>query len=172
MQAAAITVYTAEFATATRDLTLDRLAREVRTTSRVIAAMPDAGRDFRPDPKSRSAWDLAWHIAFRDVWFLDRIADLSLDLEKTRPNIKPPSFSEISRWYEVTMSEAMIPIRRMTGQELLTPLTFLGHVQPAFQYLIVMCNHSIHHRGQLSTCVRPTRGRLPSIYGSSADTLI
>ena len=172
MQATATKVYTPEFASATRDLTLDRLTREVRTTSKVISAVPDSGRDFKPDPKSRSAWDLAWHIAFRDVWFLDRIADLSLDLEKTRPNAKPPSFSGISRWYETNMSEAIEPVRRMTGQELLTPLTFLGHVQAAFQYLIIACNHSIHHRGQLSAYVRPAGGKLPSIYGSSADTPI
>jgi uncharacterized damage-inducible protein DinB len=170
MAAIATAVYTPEFASATRDLTLERLGREIRTTSRVIAAIPDSGHEFKPDPKSRSAWDLAWHIAFRDVWFLDRIADLSLDLERTRPNIKPPSFSEISRWYETAMSEALPPVGRMTGEQLPTPLTFFGHVQPAFQFLIFMCNHSIHHRGQLSTYVRAAGGKLPRIYGSSADT--
>jgi len=158
------------FASTTRDMTLDRLVREVRTTSKVISAMPDAAGDFKPDPKSRSARDLAWHIAFRDVWFLDRSADLSLDLERTRPNVRPPSFSEIARWYEANMSEAIVPVRQMTEEQLLTPLSFFGYTQPAFQYLIFSCNHSVHHRGQLSTYVRPGGGKLPSIYGASADT--
>ena len=29
--------------------------------------------------------------------------------------------------------------------------------------------HTIHHRGQLSTYLRPMGGKVPSIYGGSAD---
>ena len=32
-----------------------------------------------------------------------------------------------------------------------------------------MNNHSIHHRGQLSTYLRAMGGKCPSIYGGSAD---
>ncbi|PYT13983.1 MAG: hypothetical protein DMG59_18705 [Acidobacteria bacterium] len=32
-----------------------------------------------------------------------------------------------------------------------------------------MCNHSIHHRGQLSTYLRPMGSNIPRIYGGSAD---
>ena len=31
---------------------------------------------------------------------------------------------------------------------------------------------AIHHRGQLSTLIRPMGGKVPSIYGPSADTLM
>ena len=46
---------------------------ETRTTAKVLAAVPDTGRDYRPDEKSRSAWELATHLATSDVWFLDCI---------------------------------------------------------------------------------------------------
>jgi uncharacterized damage-inducible protein DinB len=38
-----------------------------------------------------------------------------------------------------------------------------------FTYLILVNNHSIHHRGQLATYLRPMGSMVPSIYGGSAD---
>jgi hypothetical protein len=54
--------YSEDFAIATRDLTVTRFEREVRTTQKVIAAFPDSQRDWEPDASARSAGDLAWHI--------------------------------------------------------------------------------------------------------------
>ena len=45
-----------EYAVATRDAMLQGLARELEITKKVIAAIPDAQRDYRPDPKARTAW--------------------------------------------------------------------------------------------------------------------
>jgi uncharacterized damage-inducible protein DinB len=33
----------------------------------------------------------------------------------------------------------------------------------------LMNNHSIHHRGQLATYLRPMGAKVPRIYGGSAD---
>jgi uncharacterized damage-inducible protein DinB len=58
----------------------------------------------------------------------------------------------------------------MTAEQLLTPVPFFGVMSlPVFQYLIMVNNHSTHHRGQLSTYLRPMRSKVPSIYGGSAD---
>lgn len=46
---------------------------EFPATVRVLAAVRDEGRDYRPDGKSRSAWELALHIATADLWFLESI---------------------------------------------------------------------------------------------------
>jgi uncharacterized damage-inducible protein DinB len=40
---------------------------------------------------------------------------------------------------------------------------------PAVMYLQFMLNHSIHHRGQLSSYLRPMGAKVPSIYGGSFD---
>jgi uncharacterized damage-inducible protein DinB len=40
---------------------------------------------------------------------------------------------------------------------------------PAYVYLSFVQNHSVHHRGQLSAYLRPMGGKVPSIYGPSAD---
>jgi uncharacterized damage-inducible protein DinB len=36
-------------------------------------------------------------------------------------------------------------------------------------YLNILLHHSIHHRGQLSTYLRPMGAKVPSIYGESYD---
>ena len=46
---------------------LQGLARELDITRRVLAAVPDGQRDYRPDPEARSAWELACHLASCDV---------------------------------------------------------------------------------------------------------
>jgi uncharacterized damage-inducible protein DinB len=40
---------------------------------------------------------------------------------------------------------------------------------PAVSFLTLSQNHTIHHRGQLSTYLRPMGGKVPSIYGESYD---
>ena len=47
---------------------------EVPATALVLAAVKDDNRDYKPDPKSRSAWALATHLATADQWFIDSIA--------------------------------------------------------------------------------------------------
>jgi uncharacterized damage-inducible protein DinB len=37
-------------------------------------------------------------------------------------------------------------------------------------YLSMALRHSIHHRGQLSSYARAMGGKVPQIYGPSADT--
>jgi uncharacterized damage-inducible protein DinB len=41
---------------------------------------------------------------------------------------------------------------------------------PAINLLAMALKHSVHHRGQLSTYLRPMGGKNPSIYGPTADT--
>ena len=67
---------TPEFVLGFRAVMLDGFKNEVETTKKVIAAIPDAKADYRPDPNARTAKELMWHLANTDVQFLDGIADL------------------------------------------------------------------------------------------------
>jgi uncharacterized damage-inducible protein DinB len=42
--------------------------------------------------------------------------------------------------------------------------------RPAVSFLQLALSHSIHHRGQLSTYLRPMGSKVPAIYGESYDT--
>ena len=57
---------------------------EVSATSQVLEAVRDDNREYKPDPKSRTAWQLATHMATADVWFIDSIASGRFDFDPER----------------------------------------------------------------------------------------
>jgi uncharacterized damage-inducible protein DinB len=159
---------TAEFALGYRAMMLDGINREVQTTRKVIAAIPDGKSDYKPDPHARTAKELAWHVANSDVQFLDGIAGLSFNMEA--PEHKPQTTAEIEAWYGQNMQRGLATVAAMTPEQLLTPVEFFGVFNlPAVLYLSFLNNHSIHHRGELATYLRPMGSKVPSIYGGSYD---
>jgi uncharacterized damage-inducible protein DinB len=168
MQSATRSALTPEFVVLYRELILSTIAAEMQATKRVIAAVPEDRKNYKPDPKSRSAHELAWHIVNDDVVFLNKIADMRLEM--TPPEPPPATMAEILKWYELNLPRAIQRVGRMTADQLLTPISFFGVMEePVFQYLMLINNHSVHHRGQLSAYLRSMGSRVPSIYGDSAD---
>ncbi len=160
---------TQDFAVAQRELMLKGLEREMETTKKVLAAVPDSKRDFRLDPKSRTAWELAWHLASSDVQMLDEVADRKFDMAP-RFKQEPKDIADLVNWYETNFLRAASRVRAMTPEQLTTPVDFAGvFTMPVVFYLGFVNNHSIHHRGQLAAYLRPMGSQVPSIYGGSAD---
>ncbi len=61
-------------------------------------------------------------------------------------------------------------VEKVEGEDALKVVDFMGAFQfPNVFYLIFLIKHSVHHRGQLSVYLRPMGGKVPSIYGGSAD---
>ena len=159
---------TPEFALGYRAMMLDGINREAQTTRRVIAAIPDDKSDYKPDPHARTAKELAWHLANSDIQFLDGIADMSFNMNP--PEHKPQTATEIAAWYDQNIQRGVARIAAMTPEQLLTPVEFFGVFNfPAVLYLSFLNNHSIHHRGELATYLRPMGSKVPSIYGGSYD---
>ena len=159
---------TPEFVLGYRAMMLDGIAREAEITKRVIAAVPDEKSDYRPDPNARTAKDLAWHIANTDIQFLDGIADLKFNMET--PENKPQTSAEVVAWYDENMKRGIARVQALTAEQLMTPIEFFGVFNlPAVFYLGFLNNHSIHHRGELATYLRPMGSKVPSIYGGSYD---
>jgi uncharacterized damage-inducible protein DinB len=160
---------TPEFAVGYRALMLDGFAREVETTKKVLAAIPEAKKDYRPDANARNAWELAWHIANTDVQFLDGIADLKFTMQNPPPEEKPKTVAELVEWYDKNMKRGMERVGALSPEQLTTPVEFFMFSLPAAFYLGFLNNHSIHHRGELATYLRPMGSKVPAIYGGSFD---
>jgi len=160
--------FTPQFATTYRDIVLGGFRREVETTRKVIASIPDAKSDYRPDPNARSAKDLAWHIATSELFFLNSI--LNLKFEMSAPPEEPATIADILAWHEEHVQPALNRVSQMGGEQLVTPINFAGVFNfPAVMYLNFLNNHSIHHRGALAMYLRPMGAKVPSIYGGSYD---
>ncbi|MGA6987956.1 MAG: DinB family protein [Terriglobales bacterium] len=161
---------TPEFALGYRAMMLDGVAREVETTKKVLAAIPEGKRDYRPDPHARTAWELAWHLANTDVQFMDGIADLKFNMANPAEADKPKTVAEVVEWYGRNMKSGADRVAALSAEQLLTPVNFLGAFNfPAIFYMAFLNNHSIHHRGELATYLRPMGSKVPSIYGGSYD---
>src|SRR6266700_3456324 len=159
---------TPEFALGYRAVTLEGFKNEVEITKKVIAAIPDAKSDYRPDPNARTAKELAWHLANSDVQFLDGIADLKFNMET--PEHKPQTSAVVVAWYDSTMQRGVARVAAMSAEQLMTPVEFFGVFNlPAALYLGLLNNPSIRHRGELATYLRPMGSKVPSIYGGSYD---
>jgi uncharacterized damage-inducible protein DinB len=160
---------TPDFVLAYRAMMLDGLAREAATTKRVLDAVPDGKRDYRPDPNARTAWELAWHLANTDVQFMDGIADLKFTMTARAESEKPKTTAELVDWYDRNMKRAADRVHALSAAQLLTPVQFFTFNLPAVFYLAFLNNHSIHHRGELATYLRPMGSKVPAIYGGSFD---
>jgi len=160
---------TPEFAAAYRDLMLYGFRNEAATTRKVIAAIPEAQSDYKPDPHAYSAKDLAWHIAASELMFLESILNLKFDMGGAQPE-KPETVAAILAWRDSNLEPALDRLAAMPADQLLTPIDFAGVFNlPAFMYLNFLNSHSVHHRGALATYLRPMGTKVPSIYGGSYD---
>jgi uncharacterized damage-inducible protein DinB len=157
-----------EFAAGYCAMMLNGIAREAEITKKVIAAVPDTASSYKPDPSARTAKELAWHLANSDIQFLDGVADLKFSMET--PEHKPETSAEVVAWYDERMKSGIARVAALTPEQLLTPISFFGVFNyPAVVYLSFLNNHSIHHRGELATYLRPMGSKVPSIYGGSYD---
>jgi uncharacterized damage-inducible protein DinB len=156
-----------EFAIGLRDMMVAALRRELAVTERVIEAMPERRFDYRPAPKSKAAGELAWHMSYGTIEMLRGVVELKFVI-KDEPAI--PDKAEMLRIWMTQFPAVLERVEGMTAEQLLTPVDFYGAFKlPVFTYLPIISNHFIHHRGQLTAYLRPMGGKVPSIYGGSAD---
>ncbi len=150
---------------------LPGLKNEHHLTQKVIEAIPLDKGDYRPDEISKSALELAWHIAATEMRFMDAVASGAFDLS---PNPRPDSIrnsADLGRWYADNFEARFEALTKLSREQLLKIVDFRGIFQlPVVMYLNFVLHHSIHHRGQLSMYLRPMGAKVPAIYGESYDS--
>ena len=148
---------------------------EFNATCAVLAAVPNDKRDYRPDPKSRSAWELAVHLATADPWFMDSIMSGTFVWDPDPNSAKKleamfASVDDLVAYYKREFPAKLDKVRAMPPEKLAATVDFFGMMQlPAVNYLGFANNHSVHHRGQLAAHLRAMGSKVPPIYGVSAD---
>jgi uncharacterized damage-inducible protein DinB len=150
---------------------LPGLRNEHRITKSIIEAIPPDKGDYRPDQISRGGLDLAWHIVATEMRFMDALLAGEFDLS---PRPRPDSIKDsrdLTVWYTDNFEVRFEKLTKLSNEQLLKIVDFRGMFQqPAVMYLNFVLHHSIHHRGQLSTYLRPMGAKVPAIYGESHDS--
>ena len=147
---------------------------EMPATHAVMAAVPAERCGYRPDDKSKTALALARHIALEDEWFLAAVADGAFGPMKDESDacgLMTPA--DAIEHHKNAAAAQLARIRAMSGDDLTRTVDMFGALQmPAVQFLSLAIRHMVHHRGQLSAYLRAAGGKVPSIYGPSADTAV
>jgi uncharacterized damage-inducible protein DinB len=138
---------------------------ESKTTRNVLARIPE-GSDYRPDPKSRTAQEIAWQIVCEEKMIIDALEQGKAEWS---PPEMPASMKDVLAAYEklsATMPERWdaLPSSRWDGE-----LEFFGSQRPASPMAWSFLFDIVHHRGQITTYLRPMGSTVPQIYGPSAD---
>jgi uncharacterized damage-inducible protein DinB len=164
---------TADQARAIADYFSTMFDTEFTNTVKVLRAVPNDRRDYKPDEKSRTAWELATHIAGSDLWFLDSVCDAVFVYDPEVENGKTAGLNTIEdvvEFYKREYPKRIERIRATPGEQLAKEVDFFGTMKgPSITFLGLGNNHGVHHRGQLMTYLRAMGSKVPAIYGGSAD---
>ena len=138
---------------------------EARTTQKVFERIPE-GSDYRPDDRSRTAQEIAWQILCEEQMIIE-----ALETGRVRwsPPPMPASMREIAERYARASDDIVRRWERLPNDQWTGSLDFFGRERPASAMAWSFLFDIVHHRGQISTYLRPMGSTVPQIYGPSAD---
>lgn len=147
-----------------------RRKAELPAFLRVLKAVPQARLDYRPHPKSRTAAELAWLLASEEVALVSLLDEGRVEWKVTAP---PARVEDIVAAFERGAAAVNERLERLdeAGWQKKAEFAMEGGAwadslaEMTWGFLF----DAVHHRGQLSAYLRPMGGKVPSIYGPSAD---
>ena len=154
----------------TREFFAKRLAAELPAFVKVARALPGDQLHYRPHEKNTPAGMLAWQLACE----IGQLVELFDSGEIHFSMGTCPAADDIVAAVEANGQRAIEAAKNVSDERWDSPAKFYFGDQLAWEdkvsdmawgYLFDM----VHHRGQLSAYIRPMGGKVPAIYGPSAD---
>jgi uncharacterized damage-inducible protein DinB len=155
----------------TREFFVRQFKAERPKFVKVLRALPEGKLDYKPHQRSSSASMIAWFLVLE--------LRALVDVLKTRENRwqqppAPATFAAIAGEYEkavAEMEQALATIGEKGWDE--EARMFVGDklvfARPLGDMLWDFFFDALHHRGQLTAYIRPMGGKVPALYGPSAD---
>lgn len=156
---------------------LDVYEREHQRTMKVLRAYPPDQAELRPHPRCKSAKELAWVFALERLLgghvMRDRLMAAMQETGGTQPAC-PERWEEVIATLEKAHTEFADLVSGYSDEDFHAPVHFFtgpGKMEPQSRRKVAwfLLHDQIHHRGQLSVYLRIAGGKVPSIYGPSAD---
>ena len=144
---------------------------ESATTARVLHVIPADMLSYRAHPNSSTAGTTAWTIV-RCLEIANRLMSSgSTEVPRTTHPDHATIVAEFHQSAERLQQQlaAIDPTGWLKERKVISNGVVIL-TQPLGQILWLFLFDGIHHRGQLSTYLRPMGASVPSIYGPSADT--
>ena len=156
----------------TREYFIERFKVERPNFVKVIRALPGDRLDYKPHEKNSSAGDIAWFLA-QELSALGEMLETGEIQWKHVPT--PGSLDEIATAYEAAAErmEKALSSADDAKWEQDGKMYFNGKLMktaPIGETIWDFWFDAIHHRGQLTAYLRPMGGKVPPVYGPTADT--
>lgn len=145
--------------------------KEAPATRKVIERIPEGRSDYRADPRARTAREIAWLLVREEILLADGLEKGAIEwADVPAPGTVKEILDTYDRHHEqVTQKLKTLPPARWEGQ---VPFLWDGQEvmrDTGFNTAWGFLFDQVHHRGQLSTYLRPMGSTVPAIYGPSAD---
>jgi uncharacterized damage-inducible protein DinB len=140
-------------------------SNEAKTTHTVLSRIPD-GSTYRPDPKSRTAQEIAWQIVQEEKMIIEA---LETGKVSWAPPPMPASMKDVAAAYQKQSADIIERWKRLPADRWNGTLEFFGHDRAASPMAWSFLFDIVHHRGQITTYLRPMGAKVPQIYGPSGD---
>jgi uncharacterized damage-inducible protein DinB len=138
---------------------------ESKTTATVLSRIPE-GSDYRPDPKSRTAQEIAWQIVWEETLIIDALESGKMEWA---PPPMPASMRDVHAAYERQSTDIVARWNALPAERWESTLQFFGNEHPASAMAWSFLFDIVHHRGQITTYLRPMGSTVPQVYGPSGD---
>jgi uncharacterized damage-inducible protein DinB len=138
---------------------------ESKTTRKVLSRIPE-GSTYRPDPKSRTAQQIAWQIVCEERMIVEALETGNL---QWAPPPTPATMKDVLEAYEQQSAGMPERWKAVSAERWAGTLDFFGKPRPASPMAWSFLFDIVHHRGQITTYLRPMGSTVPQIYGPSAD---
>ena len=153
-----------------REYYLQRAKAEFPVFVKVMKALPD-DLSYKPHERSPSAEQIVWLLMTEMKACIDAVDTGQADWID---DVTPPSRSEMIALYEKYANELIEKVSNVDDAALEKNAKFIYKGmkvmdEPGIQLLWELLFDAINKRGQLSAYIRPMGGKVPSIYGQSAD---
>lgn len=143
---------------------LHRWQEEHEATLRVLRALPEEHRNWRPHDLSTPLGELARHLVASQRGFLYRL------LGREVPRLAmPPRLADLVGISEDFHREGVEALQNWTEAEWLEEVEFAGRRRRRLDAFLEMLGHESHHRGQLTVYLRLLEVPVPSTYGPTAS---
>jgi uncharacterized damage-inducible protein DinB len=154
-----------------RELCVARRKAEQKAFLNVMKAVPEDKQTYKPEPRSRSAAELAWVLAAEEAALLTMLETGVVNWKDTAP---PARVADSIALYEKSAAKVTERVSSLDDAGWSRKGKFVMEGMPPWEapvgeFVWGFLFDMIHHRGQLSTYLRPMGSKVPAIYGPSAD---
>jgi uncharacterized damage-inducible protein DinB len=158
-----------------REFFIATLNDELPRFERVLRAVPTDKLDWRPHDKSKSAKEMLLDIFVGEVnSFPVFMTTGKIDFAST-PKPTFSSIEDIVKNIQEIFAQTESIASNMSDDDWKSPAAMMMGDKPVWEstkggMALALLLDLIHHRGQLSVYLRPMGGKVPAIYGPSADS--